>query len=705
MSTDNNKAKGDAEAEDPSEEAKPSLFIQRELSVLDFQRRVLAMSKNAELPLLERLRFLTITASNIDEFFEIRVAGLKQRIRYAAAAEDQTGLSNVEVLEAINSKVKRIVKDQYKVLNDEIFPALKEAGIRVLRREVWTESQTRWLAKYFLKQVLPVLTPIGLDPAHPFPQTQTKSLNFIVQLSGQDGFGREIPMAIVQVPRSLPRLIPLPPSLTRGYQGFVLLSSVVHANIDQLFKGLTVEGCHQFRVTRDSDLWVDAEEMQDLLKAIRGELSSRNFSTAVRLEVPSECPNEISQFLMERFGMEAIDVYQVDGPVNLHRLGAIYGAVERPDLKFTPFLPGLPKRVLRDERGPFALIRSGNILLHHPYQSFTPVVDLLEHAAADPDVLAIKMTLYRAGSDSPVISALERAARGGKDVTAVIELRARFDEAANIDFAQRLQEVGAKVVYGIVGYKTHAKMILIVRRETMGLRRYVHMSTGNYHARTAREYTDMGLFTCDEDIGQDVQKLFIQLTGTGEKVRLKKLLASPFRLHKQLIKLIDEETAAAQAGKPASIRIRVNAINDQAIMEALYRASQAGVEIDMIVRSICCLRPGLADVSDKIRVRSVVGRFLEHTRAFCFHAGGKELIYLSSADLLGRNLHGRVEIAFPVEEPRHKRRVIRELFEIHQNEPNDSWTLRSDGTWRRQLSPPDPAKSSQAALLAKLANV
>ena len=689
----------------PKEPEAPNLHIQRELSVLDFQKRVLALAKAEATPLVERLRFLTITASNVDEFFEIRVAGLKQRIRYAAAASDPSGMTNLEILEAIHDKVKRLVRDQYKVLNDELFPALEAEGIRVLRREVWTEGQARWLAKYFQKQVLPVLTPIGLDPAHPFPQTQTKSLNFIVKLTGSDGFGREIPMAIVQVPRSLPRLIPLPPSLTQGYQGFVLLSSVVHAHIDQLFKGLEVEGCHQFRVTRDSDLWVDAEEMQDLLKAIRGELSSRNFSTAVRLEVPTECPAEITQFLMERFGMGAIDVYQVDGPVNLHRLGALYSAVERPDLKYTPFLPGLPKRLLRKDRNPFAVLRSGNVLLHHPYQSFTPVIDLLDHAATDPDVLAIKMTLYRAGSNSPVISALERAARKGKDVTAVIELRARFDEAANIDFAQRLQEVGAKVVYGIVGYKTHAKMLLIVRRETMGLRRYVHLSTGNYHARTAREYTDMGLFTCDEDIGQDVQKVFLQLTGTGEKVRLKKLLSSPFRLHKALLKLIQAEVDAAAEGKPAHIRIRVNAVNDLEIMEALYAASRAGVQVDMIVRSICCLRPGVEGHSENLRVRSVVGRFLEHTRAFCFHAGGKELIYLSSADLLGRNLHGRVEVAFPVEEPRHKRRVIRELFDVHQDQPNDSWLLRSDASWRRQLNPADPDRSSQTTLLGKLANV
>ena len=680
----------------------PNLYIQRELSVLDFQKRVLQLAKAEATPLVERLRFLTITASNIDEFFEIRVAGLKQRIRYAAAASDPSGMSNLEILEAIHDKVKKLVRDQYKVLNEDLFPALEAEGIRVLRREVWTEAQARWLAKYFQKQVLPVLTPIGLDPAHPFPQTQTKSLNFIVKLTGSDGFGREIPMAIVQVPRSLPRLIPLPPSLTQGYQGFVLLSSVVHAHIDQLFKGLEVEGCHQFRVTRDSDLWVDAEEMQDLLKAIRGELSNRNFSTAVRLEVPTECPAEITQFLMERFGMGAIDVYQVDGPVNLHRLGALCSAVERPDLKYTPFLPGLPKRLMRKDRKPFAVLRSGNVLLHHPYQSFTPLIDLLDHAATDPDVLAIKMTLYRTGSNSPVISALERAARKGKDVTAVIELRARFDEAANIDFAQRLQEVGAKVVYGIVGYKTHAKMLLIVRRETTGLRRYVHLSTGNYHARTAREYTDMGLFTCDEDIGQDVQKVFLQLTGTGEKVRLKKLLSSPFRLHKALLKLIQDEVDAAAEGKPAHIRIRVNAINDLKIMDALCAASRAGVRVDMIVRSICCVRPGVEAHSTNIRVRSVVGRFLEHTRAFCFHAGGKELIYLSSADLLGRNLHGRVEVAFPIEEPRHKRRVIRELFEVHQDQPNDSWLLRSDASWRRQLSPPDAEKSSQARLLDKL---
>jgi len=682
----------------------PENYIQRELSLIEFQRRVLAQALDTTTPLLERLRFLVITATNLDEFFEIRVAGLKERIRYDAPGTDESGMTSHEVLADVGQRVRRLVKEQYRILNQELLPAFEKEGLRILRRELWTRGQTSWITKYFREQVLPVLSPIGLDPAHPFPQTLGKSLNFIVELEGKDGFGREIPMAIVQVPRSLPRVIQLPRNLSRGYQGFVLLSSIVHAHIEELFRGLTVKGCHQFRITRDSDLWVDQEEVQDLLNTIRGELSSRNYSTAVRLEVPLGCPPDIAAFLLQRFGMEPGDLYRVDGPVNLYRLAALIDKIDRPDLKFKPFLPGLPKRVAGKERDLFEIMRSGPVLFHHPYQSFAPVIELLELAAKDESVLAIKMTLYRTGTNSPIIKALRRAARAGKDITVVIELRARFDEAANIDFAQQLQDVGAKVVYGIVGYKTHSKMLMIVRREGRKLRHYAHLGTGNYHAGTARAYTDFGLMTADPRVGQDMQKLFLQLTGTGEKVRLKKLLSSPFRLHKALLKLIDAETEAATRGEPAHIRIKVNSINDGKIIRALYRASIAGVQVDMIVRGICCLRPGVPGISENIRVRSVVGRFLEHSRAFCFHAGGAELVYLGSADLLGRNLHGRVEVVFPVEEGRHKRRVLREAFGLHMDEPSDAWALRNDGSYRRVLNPRDPARSSQLRMLGKLSS-
>lgn len=677
-------------------------YIQRELSLLEFQRRVLAQSQDPTVPLLERLRFLVITATNLDEFFEIRVSGLKQRIHYGAAGVDESGRTSQETLDDVTTRARRLIREQYRILNQELLPALEEEGIQLLRREEWTEAQARWIRTYFDEQVLPVLSPIGLDPAHPFPKTLGKSLNFIVELEGKDAFGRHIPMAIVQVARSLPRLIALPKKLSRDKQSFVMLSSIVHAHIEELFRGLTVLGCHQFRVTRDSDLWVDPEEVQDLLHALRGELSSRHYSAAVRLEVSDKCPTKISDFLLERFEMHPGDLYRVDGPVNLYRLAALIDMVDRPELKFSSFLPGLPRRLGKGDGDLFEIIRTGNVLMHHPYQSFQPVLEFLDRAATDADVLAIKMTLYRTGSNSPVVKSLVRAAQAGKDVTCVVELRARFDEAANIDLATRLQEVGAKVVYGIVGYKTHSKMLMVVRREGSKLRRYCHLGTGNYHAGTARVYTDIGLLTADERIGEDMQNLFLQLTGTGEKARLKKLLASPFSLRKTLIRLIDAEAESAKRGEPAHIRIKVNSINEPKVIQALYRASQAGVKIDMVVRGICCVRPGIKGVSENIRVRSIVGRFLEHSRAYCFHASGEDLVYMGSADLLGRNLHGRVEVVFPVEERRHKRRILREVFGVHEELGGDSWSLRSDATWRRVTQERGPQRSGQHQLLMKM---
>jgi polyphosphate kinase len=684
----------------------PSLYLQRELSLLEFQARVLSLARDRSVPLLERLRFLAISSSNLDEFFEIRVAGWRQRLAYGVDRIGAARMTPAEVLGAITKRTRRLVRDQYKTLNDELLPDLREEGVRLLRREQWTERQAKWLRSYFQREVLPVLTPIGLDPAHPFPRTQNKSLNLVVDLAGQDGFGREVSLAVVQVPRSLPRVLRLPKQYTRGYTGLVLLSSVIHAHVDSLFQGLEVRGCYQFRVTRDSDLWVDEEEVDDLLHAIQGELSSRGYSDAVRLEVADNCPKGLAEDLLEKFGLAEDALYRVNGPVNLHRLGQIVDLVDRPDLKWSAFVPGLPFALRTSAPGDlFAKVRRRPVLLHHPYQSFRPVIDLLEQAATDPDVLAVKQTLYRTGEDSPVVDALVRAAQAGKEVTAVIELRARFDEEANIGLARRLQEVGAKVVYGVVGFKTHAKLVLVVRREGRKLRRYVHLGTGNYHAGTTRAYEDFGLICADPDLGEDVHQVFHQLTGPRKQARLKKLLQSPFTVHSRLVEMIEAEARAAEEGRPAWIQAKVNSLNDPEIIRAFYRASRAGVQVDLIVRGICCLRPGVPGVSDRIRVRSVLGRFLEHSRAFAFCNGGEPRIYLGSADLMGRNLHGRVEVLFPVELPRHQTRVMQEAFEVHLREGAFAWDLREDGSYRRAKGSKAEDGGAQIRLLEALAGL
>ncbi len=684
----------------------PSLYLPRELSLLEFQARVLALARDPAVPLLERLRFLAICSSNLDEFFEIRVAGWRQRQAYGVDRIGAAQKTPREILAAVTKRTRRLVRDQYRTLNDELLPQLRDEGVRLLRREVWTDRQSKWLRTYFQREVLPVLTPIGLDPAHPFPRTQNKSLNLLVDLVGQDGFGREVGLAVVQVPRSLPRVIRLPKQFTRGYTGLVLLSSVVHAQVGELFPGLDVRGCYQFRVTRDSDLWVDEEEVDDLLHAIQGELSNRSYSDAVRLEVADNCPKALAEELLRKFGLEEDDLYRVKGPVNLHRLSQVVDLVDRPDLKWSGFVPGVPYALRSSAAGSlFDKVRRRPVLLHHPYQSFRPVLDLLDEAAADPEVLAIKQTLYRSGDDSPVVEGLVRAAQAGKEVTAVIELRARFDEEANIVQARRLQEVGAKVVYGVVGFKTHAKMLLIVRREGRKLRRYVHLGTGNYHAGTARAYEDFGLISADPALGEDVHQVFLQLTGPRKQVRLKKLLQSPFTVHRQLLQMIDAEAGAATEGRPAWIRAKVNSLNDPEIIRALYRASQVGVQVDLVVRGICCLRPGVPGVSENIRVRSVLGRFLEHSRAFAFCAGGATRVYLGSADLMGRNLHGRVEALFPVDLPRHQARVMREAFDLHLEESVFAWGLREDGTYRRAKGGKVGSGGAQERLLAELAGL
>jgi polyphosphate kinase len=678
----------------------PSLYLNRELSLLEFNWRVLAQAKDPGTPLLERLRFLTICSTNLDEFFEIRVSGLKQQVAYEITQAGPDGLSPVDTLRRISTEARQLIDEQYRTLNDVLLPELEAKDIKVLKRTVWSPHQQRWIKRYFEREVLPVLTPVGLDPAHPFPRVLNKSLNFVVQLEGTDAYGRESGVAVVQVPRSLPRLIRLPDG-GAGRHEFAMLSSIVHAHVEDLFPGMSVISSHQFRVTRNSDLWVDEEEVDDLLYALKGELSSRNYGDAVRLEVASDISDEIAQFLLEKFQLGPDDLYRVNGPVNLHRLVAIWEEVARPDLKYPPFIPLVPRR-LQQGSDPFETISKGDVVLHHPFESFAPVVDLVRTAAGDPNVLAIKQTLYRTGQDSPIVAALVQAARNGKEVTTVIELRARFDEAANINLATQLQEAGAKVVYGIVGHKAHAKMLLIVRREGRKLRRYVHLGTGNYHVKTARAYTDWSLMTSDRVIGEDVHNLFMQLTGLGRVARLRNIVQAPFDMQRRLIELIDFEAAEASAGRPARIIVKMNSISEPRIIQALYRASQAGVPIDMIVRGVCCLRPGVPGVSENIRVRSIIGRFLEHCRVFYFHHAGEDLTYAASADWMQRNFFSRVEVCFPIEDPSLAARVRADSLITYLADDVQAWDLQSDGKyWRTQRAGGARPRGAQDELLAR----
>ncbi|MDX1592710.1 MAG: polyphosphate kinase 1 [Gammaproteobacteria bacterium] len=680
----------------------PDLFVNRELSLLEFNRRVLEQAKDDATPLLERLRFLCISSRNLDEFFEVRAASVKQQIDLGVLTSGPDGLTPHEQLARISAIAHELVAEQYRVLNDVLLPLMADQGIRVLKRSQWDGRLTGWVKRHFDNEVQPVLTPIGLDLAHPFPRVLNKSLNFIIALEGKDVFGRDSGLAVLQAPRSLPRVIEVPKSYSGDTCGLVFLSSIIHAHVEELFPGMRVTGCHQFRVTRNSDLFVDEEAVDDLLRALQGELPGRRYGDGVRLEVADNCPRHLARFLLEKFELTEDDLYQVNGPVNLNRLMAIPDMVDRPDLKFPPFTPSRPAR-LAHKQNMFEALADGDLLLHHPYEAFSPVQDLVRQAAVDPAVLAIKQTIYRTDTDSTLVGALIDAARAGKEVTAVVELRARFDEEANIGLATRLQEAGAHVVYGVVGYKTHAKLLMIVRREGRKLRRYVHLGTGNYHASTARLYTDYGLLTCDKAIGEDVHKLFQQLTGLGRITRLKKLLQSPFTLHQRMVEMIEREAEAAKAGRPARVLARMNSLVEPQIIRAMYRASQAGVKIDLLVRGICCLRTGLPGVSDNIRVRSVVGRFLEHSRVFCFHNDGDPQVYCSSADWMDRNFFRRVESAFPVEDPALRKRVIDESLELYLADNVQAWEQLSDGGYRRLEPGRRKATSAQATLLERLA--
>jgi polyphosphate kinase len=670
--------------------------------MLEFFERVLQMAASVDVPLLERLRFLTICSTILDEFFEIRVAGLKERIQLGVARIRPDAVTEGEALRRISRRVRKLVREQYRILNDVVLPGLREEKIRVLKRSAWTKRQRAWVKAYFEQQVMPVLTPVGLDPSHPFPRVINKSLNMIVSLEGIDAFGRQTRYAVLPVPRCLPRVIALPPAVAKGPFDFVLLSSVVHAHVDNVFPGMTILGCHQFRVTRNADLWVEEEEVEDLLDALKGELMRRRHGEAVRLEVVDSCPDEQVALLQAQFGLGEADVYRVDGPVNLYRVEHIYRLANRPELKYPGFVPATVTPAV-GTADMFELIARSDLLFHHPYESFSPVVDLLRQAAEDPDVLAIRQTVYRTGKDSPFVEALVKAARAGKEVTAVVELRARFDEQANIDLANRLQDAGAHVVYGVVGFKTHAKMLLIVRREGARLRRYCHLGTGNYHTGTARAYTDFSWLTARDDVTRDVHTLFMQLTGLGSAGPLEKLYQSPFTLQDWLVERLDFEAVEAAAGRPARVRAKINSLSDPRLIKALYRASQAGVQIDLIIRGICCLRPGIPGISENIRVRSVLGRFLEHTRIYHFHAAGEDLVYLASADWMIRNLSRRVEACFPLEEKSLKARVLDEGLDRYLADNSGAWSLMTDGSYERvRHHNGGPVRNAQDELLRRL---
>jgi polyphosphate kinase len=681
----------------------PELYLNRELSILEFNWRVLQQALDNSVPLLERLNFLCISSTNLDEFFEVRVAGLVQQIEIGDPYLEADQITAQEALKLVNVRAQELVEEQYRVLNEVLLPELEQESIQVLPRASWNEEQTTWLREYFIEQVAPILSPIGLDSAHPFPRLLNKSLNFIVSLVGKDAFGRNRSLAILQAPRALPRVIELPDHLKNpGEHKFVFLSSIIHAYAEDLFYGMKVKGCYQFRVTRNSDLAIDTEETSDLLLAISDELTQRNFGDEIRLEIAHNCPEEMVEFLCNECGMDSDKVYLVNGPVNLSRIQQVYDLVERPDLKFKPFTQGRPSGLSKN-KDIFQSIRKQDILLHHPYQSFTPVIDFLKTAANDPSVLLIKQTLYRTGAKSPIVDALVVAAHAGKEVTVVIELRARFDEEANVALASRLQEAGVHVVYGIVGYKTHAKMLLILRREANHkLRHYVHLGTGNYHRSTARFYTDYGLLTANKEIGEDVSNLFVQLTSLGKVAKMHRMLYAPFTLHKSLLAKIHREIDNAEAGKPARIIAKVNSLVEPEIIQSFYRASLAGVKVDLIVRGICCLKPGVKGLSENIEVRSIIGRFLEHTRVFYFENNKNPEVWAGSADLMKRNLLRRVEVCFPIETKRLRQRVIEDL-EIYLSDNTQAWILAEDGRYHRVERLADTeAVSAQASLLSAM---
>src|ERR1700676_4035437 len=637
----------------------PTLYSNRELSLLEFNERILEEAQDPSNPVLERLKFLCILASNLDEFFEVRVAGLKQQRQSNVSAPGPDGMSPGEQLAAISSRVRKMVDDKYRTWSEDLIPALEENNIFFLHYDQLTRAEKQYYAKYFEKSVYPVLTPLAVDPVHPFPQLLNKSLNVAVEL---EGTSLSTNLALVQVPRILPRLL-LYKAGEKGVYRHIFIGNLIQAHVGSLFHGFTVKGAYQFRVTRNSELYLDEEETDNLLKSIELELRKRSRGAAVRLEVQGDCPRHVADQLLQTFSLSGDDLYQVDGPINFLRLMPVISEVDRPDLKFRPFVPATVTAP-DDEEDIFSQIRRKPILLHHPYESFQTVLDFIEQAAEDPNVLAIKQTLYRTSGDSPIVASLAQAAQSGKQVTVVIELKARFDEAANIKWARLLQEAGVHVVYGIVGLKTHAKLALVVRREEERLRRYLHLGTGNYHPSTAKLYTDLGLLTCDPDLTNDSAELFNWLTGVSIFPDLKKIKAAPRALHDFILEMIGREAENAKKGKPSGIFGKVNSLVDPEVIQALYRASQAGVKIKLLVRGVCCLRSKVPGTSDNITVRSVIGRFLEHSRIYRFENAGRPEVYLASADWMARNFFRRVETCFPIEDP-ELRSHIDQILDIY----------------------------------------
>lgn len=681
----------------------PKNYLNRELSLLAFNKRVLQQALDPTIPLLERIRFIFICSNNLDEFFEVRVAGLRHDLARGNTKLSLNGLSTKQVLKEINHRAHQLVDEQYQIFNEKLLPKLADESIHFLTSEEWSKDQYQWLKNYFKHQVMPVISPISLDLTHPFPRLVNKSLHFLLHVQGNDAFGRNLDYAVLHMPRSLPRIIELPESVDGSIKhNFVYLSSIVSEFAQDLFPGMNIYGCYQFRLTRDSHLLLEENSNEDLASALKRELQSRNFGAAVRLEVGKSCPERIVNFLLQKCNLTTDELYRVDGPVNLNRLMLLPDLVDRADLKFNNFTPKIPSVLIG--RDTFKILLEQDILLHHPYESFQPVVDLVWQAAADPNVLAIKQTLYRTGSQSSIVEALIEASQAGKEVTAVVELRARFDEADNIELAQKLQEAGVLVVYGVVGYKTHAKMLLIVRKARGGskLQRFVHLGTGNYHAGNARLYTDYSLLTTNEEVCEDVHKVFQQLTGMGKVYEMNALWHAPFTLHANLISAIEHEADNATSGKKARMIIKLNSLTDQSLIEALYTASIAGVSIELIVRGICCLTPGIIGLSENIRVRSIVGRFLEHSRVYYFYDDGAEHLYASSADWMERNLYHRVETCFPILQVDYKRRIIEEL-ELMVSDSEQSWILQPTGEYQLFCSG-KPREKVQQLLLERLSD-
>ena len=678
------------------------LYINRELSLLEFNKRVLAQAQDPEIPLLERVRFLCISCTNLDEFFEIRVAALKQRMEIGAPAQGPEKIPAQQLFDSICEEVASLIAQQYELLNNVMFPELANAGVRFIQSEHWNDEQQAWLSEYFDEQVVPVLTPLTFDPSRPFPRILNKSLNFIVRLHGKDAFGRRRHRGMVQAPRSLPRIIRLPDELSKpGEHNFVFLSSVIRVHVDRMFPGLDVDGCYQFRITRNSNLYVDDEEVSDLVRALEGQLEASRYGAAVRIEIGAGCPEDLQEFLLDHFRLGEQDMYLVEGPVNLNRLVTVCNISDRPELLYEPFTQGLPDE-LRTDDDIFSILAKKNVLLHHPYQSFAPVIEFLASAAADSNVLAIKQTLYRTGADSPIVDHLVTAARSGKEVTVVVELMARFDEAENIALSNRLQEAGAHVVYGLVGFKTHAKMLLVVRREADRLIRYVHLGTGNYHHATSSVYTDYGYLSSSQRLGEDVHKLFLQLTSLTEASDMTRMLASPFSLFDALLDKIKREIQHVEDGKDARIVAKMNSLNEPQLIDALYAASQAGVKIDLIVRGICSLRPGVKGLSENIHVRSIVGRFLEHSRVYYFLNDGDEEFYCGSADWMDRNMFRRNESVFEIRQKAMKEQIRRDL-DLFLADNCNAWVLRGDGSYERLKPGKDERLSAQETFLKELA--